>query len=153
MAPRGAGGLGAGAPYSDEFSKAQSSTRQHPPHFELFWHGKKYDRERRSWLVKDLIFENGIGLASGQWGTAKTFGMLDLSASVMTGTPFAGREIIRRGGVVFIAAEGASEIPIRLEGLVEKLRPSASSKGALGQVTAADLDSLPCRGLPEPPEQ
>ena len=98
--------------------------------FELFWHGKEYNRELRSWLVKDLIPETGQGLASGQWGTAKTFTVLDLAASVMTITPFAGREVARQGGVLFVAAEGAYEIPIRLKGVVEeKLRPAALASG------------------------
>ena len=120
--------------------------------FELFWHGKDYDRARRSWLVKELIPETGQGLASGQWGTAKTFVVLDLAASIMTATPFAGREIGRHGGVVFVAAEGASEIPIRLEGVVEqKLRPEASrarhrtTRLRRPGVAAVCLD----RGLPE----
>ena len=42
------------------------------PIFELFWHGKAYNRELRSWLVEEMIPETGLGLASGQWGTAKT---------------------------------------------------------------------------------
>jgi hypothetical protein len=66
--------------------------------------------------------------------------VLDLSASVMTATPFAGRDIIRQGGVLFVAAEGANQIPIRLEGVVEqKLRPEAAS----GQPMSADLAALP----------
>lgn len=69
---------------------------------------------------------------------AKTFVVLDLAAAIMTATAFAGREINRRGGVVFVAAEGASEMPIRLEGVVEqKLRP------VLGQAGSADLKKLP----------
>ena len=52
-------------------------------------------------------------------GGGKTFGALDLSASVMTGLPFAGRKVMRQGGVLFIAPEGAFEIPIRLRGIVQ----------------------------------
>ena len=80
--------------------------QQTPPVFELFWHGNEYDRELRSWLVKDLILETGQGLASGQWGTAKTF-VARSCRVIMTVTAFAGREVVRHGGVVFIAAEGA----------------------------------------------
>ena len=113
---------------------AGQASQQSPQLFELFWHGKEYNRELRSWLVKDLILETGQGLASGQWGTAKTFTVLDLAASVMTSTPFAGREVVRQGGVLFVAAEGAYEIPIRLKGVVEeKLRPAALASGILGQ--------------------
>ncbi len=31
------------------------------------------------------------GAGGGQWGAGKTFGVLDMSGSVMTGEPFAGR--------------------------------------------------------------
>ena len=123
-----------------ERARPRSKARQL---FELFWHGKEYNRELRSWLVKDLILETGQGLASGQWGTAKTFTVLDLAASVMTITPFAGREVVRQGGVLFVAAEGAYEIPIRLKGVVEqKLRPAALAKG-FGTGQTADLEKLP----------
>lgn len=89
------------------------------PPLDLFWHGEKDGRQARSWLVRDLIPEKGHGLAAGQWGAAKTFAMIDLCASIMTGQPFAGREIVRRGGVLFVAAEGACEIPIRLQGVID----------------------------------
>jgi AAA domain len=116
-----------------------------PAPIEIFWHGKDYDRAARTWLVKDLIPETGHGLASGQWGACKTFGVIDLSASVMTGASFAGREISGRGGVLFIAAEGASEIPIRLRGVVDhKLR--LNNMGA-----AADLENLPFAWIEECP--
>jgi AAA domain len=115
-----------------------------PAPVEIFWHGDERKRKARPWLVKEMIPETGQGLASGQWGAGKTFAAIDLSASVMTATPFAGREVARRGGVLFIAAEGASEIPIRLQGVVEhKLRPDALVSGAAGNPTATDLDRLP----------
>jgi hypothetical protein len=63
----------------------------------------------------------------------------------MTGTPFAGREVRRRGGVLFVAAEGASEIPARLEDVVDhKLRPN-------GAITGVDLDNLPFAWIEECP--
>jgi hypothetical protein len=112
---------------------------------EIFWHGKEYNRAARSWLVKDLILDTGHGLASGQWGACKTFGVLDLSASVMTGTSFAGREVCRRGGVLFIAAEGANEIPVRLKGVVDHKLRLNDLEGA------ADLDNLPFAWIEECP--
>jgi hypothetical protein len=123
-------------------NQRQGEPQTQPSPFELLWHGKDYNRPRRSWLVKELIPETGQGLASGQWGTAKTFCMIDLAASVATATPFAGREISRRGGVLFVAAERASEIPVRLQGVVDhKLRPAANPFS--GQAILADLDRLP----------
>ncbi|MGC5779832.1 ATP-binding protein [Methylobacterium sp. NFXW15] len=97
--------------------------------FALRWHGDADPNADRAWLVRDLIPETGKGLASGQWGAGKTFAVLDLGASVMTGQPFAGRKVARQGGVLFIAAEGAYEIPIRLRGLVQgKLGPEAPER-------------------------
>src|SRR5262249_31765589 len=68
----------------------------------------------------DLIPDVGKGLISGQWGTYKTFTAFELAFCVMTGTPFLGFEVVRRGGVLFIALEGQSEIPIRLLGLINE---------------------------------
>ena len=123
---------------------AGQAPQQSPSIFELFWHGTKYDRETRAWLVKDMIPETGQGLASGQWGTAKTFVGMDLAAEVMLGGTFAGRDVVRKGGVLFVAAEGASEIPVRLEGLVEqKLRPNLLNLGLSEQSVTEFLDALP----------
>jgi hypothetical protein len=132
---------------------ASAPTQPPPQPIEIFWHGKTKNNAPRSWLVKDLIPERGKGLASGQWGAAKTFCMLDLAASTMTAAPFAGREVARRGGVLFVAAEGATEIPIRLQGLVEhKLQPAALATGAMGSPIAADLEALPFAWIEETPD-
>ncbi|WP_347264456.1 bifunctional DNA primase/polymerase [Nitrobacter sp.] len=135
-----------------EQPRAESASTNGGSVIEIFWHGKNYSRPPRSWLAKDLIPETGNGLLAGQWGTAKTFTALDLSACTMTGTPFAGREIVRKGGVLFIAAEGASEIPIRLQGVVDhKLAPLKLSKGAAGDPFDADLERLPFAWIEECP--
>ena len=119
---------------------------------ELFWHGDRQDQEARAWLIDKLLPETGAGLMSGQWGTAKTFVAVDISASVMTATPFAGRAVSRRGGVLFVAAEGAGEIPIRLTGVVEqKLRPTSLAAGATGNPLDANLDRLPFAWIEECP--
>jgi hypothetical protein len=91
--------------------------------FPLRWHGDQDFNFQPKWLVKNMLPETGAGLLSGQWGTFKTFIAIDLAASVMTGGSFAGRPVKRKGGVLFIAAEGASEIPIRLHGLAEAKYP------------------------------
>lgn len=119
---------------------------------EVFWHGAAADRPARSWLVENLIPQTGHGLAAGQWGAAKTFTVLDLSASVATATPFAGRPVSRRGGTLFVAAEGSSEIPVRLQAAIDhKLRPLALSKGALGEPINVDLGNLPFAWVEECP--
>jgi hypothetical protein len=108
--------------------------------FPLRWHGEADPSINRKWLIKKLLSETGVGLISGQWGTAKTFIAMDLSFSVMTGHPFAGRAVKRKGGVLFIAAEGASEIPIRLAGLVETKLPD--HKGRLPFAWAESCPTL-----------
>jgi hypothetical protein len=85
----------------------------------LRWHGDIDVRDSRPWAVQDLLPEVGSGLLSGQWGTYKTFTGFDLAHAVMSGEPFLGFEVVRRGGVLFIAAEGQSEVAIRLQGVIE----------------------------------
>jgi hypothetical protein len=85
----------------------------------VYWHGQVDYRESRPYLVQDCIPEVGHGLISGQWGTFKTFSVFDLAHSCMSGEPFLGYEIMRRGGVLLIAVEGGSEVPIRLQAVIE----------------------------------
>jgi AAA domain len=85
---------------------------------ETFWHGDSNVAEA-SWLVKNLLPEVGTALLSGQWGLYKSFALLDLGASVITGNPFAGHRVVRRGGVLVFAAEGAGTFPKRLKGLAQ----------------------------------
>jgi AAA domain len=93
---------------------------------------------------------------SGQWGMAKTFVALDLAASIVSGNEFAGHETVRRGGVLFIAAEGASEISIRLQAVVqEKLVPHVEAVRASGDyflhASYGNLDQLPFAWIEECP--
>jgi hypothetical protein len=75
----------------------------------------------RRWLIKNVLPEIGHGVLSGQWGTYKTFMVLELAYSIMTGNAFAKRfKVKRRSGVLLIAAEGASEVAVRLEALARE---------------------------------
>jgi AAA domain/RepB DNA-primase from phage plasmid len=91
--------------------------------FPLYWHGEVDPSESRAWLIGDLLPEAGKGLVSGQSGLFKTFVMLDLAAAVMAGAVFIDLPVLRRGGVLFIAAEGASEIPVRLAAVFKTKYP------------------------------
>jgi hypothetical protein len=117
----------------------------------LRWHRDADLNAERAWLVRDLVGETGKGLLSGQWGSAKTFIALDLSGCVMTGAPFAGRKVLRRGGVLFIAPEGASEIPIRLKGLVAGKLSGAISAGNILRKPTVDPSDLPFAWIEECP--
>jgi AAA domain len=84
-------------------------------------------RPIRSWLIKRLLATTAHGLIAGQWGTYKTFVALDLAACVMTGQSFLGRAVKRQSGVLFIAAEGAEEVRLRVDAVV---REKCGTQGA-----------------------
>jgi hypothetical protein len=65
------------------------------------------------WLVKNLLPESGVALLAGQYAAAKTFVGIDLGLSVCLDRQFLGRRV-RPGGVLWIAAEGAGEIDLRI---------------------------------------
>jgi hypothetical protein len=83
----------------------------------LIWHGERPSTPP-AMLVEGLLPESGIVIFAGQSGMSKTFGAVDLSFSVMTGIDFADHKVLRRGGVLWLAAEGENEVFSRLEGLI-----------------------------------
>lgn len=87
--------------------------------FKIYWHGQIDYRESRPQLIQDVLPEVGCGLMSGQWGTFKTFAADDMAHACMSGEPFLGHDVVRRGGVLFIAVEGANEVPIRMQAVIE----------------------------------
>jgi hypothetical protein len=91
------------------------------------------------WLVKNLLPETGAGLMSGQWGTFKTTTALDLAVSVMAGSSFADRFLIkRRGGVAYFAVEGSGGLKSRLNTIAQERHIT----GALPFAWRADCPSL-----------
>jgi hypothetical protein len=80
------------------------------------------------WLVYDRIPESGVGLLSGQTGTYKSFQLIDLAVAVATGQNWLGRELCRPGGVLYIAAEGIGNLPLRFNAVIrDKLLPQVSA--------------------------
>ena len=70
-----------------------------------------------------------------QYATGKTFVGADVAGSVLTGLDFMGQEVCRRGGVLWLAAEGEAEVEARLGGVMNgKLRVVLDGK--------TDLDTL-----------
>src|SRR5262249_28705054 len=80
----------------------------------MYAHGDPDPRPLKSWLVKGLIPACGHGLLAGQWGTYKSFIALELATALMTAQPFLGGMVKRQCGVLFLAAEGADEMRLRL---------------------------------------
>jgi hypothetical protein len=110
--------------------------------YQIHWHGEPDDSPMREWLVENTLPKVGTGLLSGQWGTYKTFIAMHLSGCVMAKLPFAGREVHRQGGVLFIAVEGQEEIKIRLQAVIEdKVAPALDSKEE--EFAPLDIEHMP----------
>ncbi len=92
---------------------ANESAAETPPSA-LVWYGDK-PPEPPPMLVRDLLPQAQIGFIAGVYSAGKTFVAGDLAVCVMLATPFAGREIVRPGGVLWLAAEGANEIDARIK--------------------------------------
>jgi hypothetical protein len=84
----------------------------------MYGHGDPDPQPLKSWLIKHLMPTVGHGLLSGQWGTGKTFTAFDLAAALTTGQPFLGHPVKRQCGVLLIAAEGSSEVRLRLDAVI-----------------------------------
>ncbi len=96
-------------------ARATSSIRLH-------WYDDD-DEPDQPWLIHGLMPETGCGLISGQWGAYKSSAALDLSAAVITGSDFLGHSIMRRGGVLYLAAEGGSGVKKRFRAILEDKYP------------------------------
>jgi len=110
-----------------------------------------------AWLVRERVPQQGVGLLSGMYSTFKSFMLLDLSGSVMTGLPFLKASTIRRGGVLIFAAEGANSLPMRTMALIEhRLAKETDDHPDLFKRSEIDLRRLPfsyvahCRPLLDP---
>ena len=109
-----------------------------------WWHGDKRPDLNRAWRVDGLLPTVGTALISGQWGTYKTFLALDLSlALMMPGATFAGRQVIEPCGVLYIAKEGAFEIPLRLQCGLEAKFPDYQEEYLDGRLPFAMSQECP----------
>jgi hypothetical protein len=80
-------------------------------------------RPRPRWRVKNLLPETGVALIYGPTGSGKTFLSLDLVASIIGGVCWGRSElIVRRGRVMYVAAEGPGGFRNRVEALKKEDR-------------------------------
>ena len=101
---------------NEDVDQPQPDPRLPPLHA----HGDADPRPLKSWLIKNLLPQVGKGLISGQWGAGKTFVGFELTAVLLTGQPFHGHMVKRQCGVLWIAAEGAGEVRLRLEAVIRE---------------------------------
>jgi hypothetical protein len=82
-------------------------------------------------LVDEALPSVGVALMSGQWGMHKTFAAFDLAGSLMTMASFAGHPVLRKGGTLWLAAEGQGQVRVRLEAIGrEKVAKAGTADGA-----------------------
>lgn len=67
-----------------------------------------------AWLDRGMVFS-----VVGQYGSAKTFALLDMAMSVATGLPWLGESIHHTGPVLYVVAEGGYTIGPRVRGWLE----------------------------------
>jgi hypothetical protein len=117
---------------TEEFKPQSKDGQGRSSSIKLTWHGEDANDPLVAWLVEEMLYQEGVALIAGQWGTYKTFVAIDLATSVMTKTPFAGRSVNRQGGVLFIAAEGQAQVRVRLKGAaLGKVAQIAPDDGAM----------------------
>ena len=83
----------------------------------LIWYGNSPPTPP-NYLVDETLPEIGLATIGGQYGSAKTFIGADLASAIMVGGDFAGKTVARRGGVLWLAAEGENEIETRIQAAV-----------------------------------
>lgn len=73
-----------------------------------------------AWLIYKLIGECSLGLLCGKFSTFKTFLLTALAVAAMTGTKFAGRRVVKTGGVLFVTLEDQDATYGRLRAALEQ---------------------------------
>lgn len=88
-----------------------------PPKADLFgvWFHGDAPPQPVPMLIERLLPAADLSILAGQSGAGKSFVGCDASAAVMTKKPFFGCDVTEKTGVIYIAAEGASSIPMRIE--------------------------------------
>ena len=101
-------------------NKPENESDQESHGSSLRWYGETDPFADQKWLVQSLLPERGSGLLSGQTATYKTFVALDIAAAVIAGNSFLNFPIRLNGGVLYVAAEGADTISLRVRAVIEE---------------------------------
>ena len=109
----------------------------------ILWAGDADGSRAQLFVIDEVIHADTVGQIWGSHGTLKTMLALDMGACVATGKPWRGHRT-RKGGVIYVAAEGGGGI----EGRIAALRvhhPELPPKALVAVRSAVDLrDAKEC---------
>jgi hypothetical protein len=106
-----------------EAISGSKTNRQAPPEepregqrdkFKVLTAGEFLSRPRPEWIVKGVLPCAEIALITAPWGAGKSALAWDLGAAIQRGVDWHGRRV-RKGRVVYLVAEGASDFRNRIE--------------------------------------
>jgi AAA domain/Bifunctional DNA primase/polymerase, N-terminal len=102
-----------------------------------------------AYLIGETLPETGLAIVGGQFGAAKTFIVADLAAALRVGGDFAGRPVKRQGGTLWLAAEGANELDMRVYAAIAARGGDPDAR----QPFARQSGAVPCLGEREALDQ
>jgi hypothetical protein len=109
----------------------------------LIWYGDEPPTSPKC-LVENTLPESGLAIVGGQYMLGKTFIGADLAGAVMNGGAFIDEPVLRKGAVLWFAAEGENEIEGRVRAAAEKKfggkgpQPFARQAGNVPLLTTPD---------------
>ena len=130
---------------SQEWEQLHNEASSGPATSLLIWYGDE-PPPPPPYLVRNTLPETGLAMIAGQTTLGKTFIGADLAGAVMTKGNFAGEPVLRRGGVLWFAAEGETAIEGRVRAAVENKfggsGPQPFARQAGGVPLLTDPDAL-----------
>jgi hypothetical protein len=126
---------------SDDYGQRAASSDPSPTQTAspgLIWYGQSPPKPPPS-LVDETLPETGIAIVAGQYGAGKTFVGGALVAAVITGSDFAGRAVNRKGGALWLAAEGENEIEGRVRAALARVGETAERQPFCRQAGSVPL--------------
>ncbi|HEY5793729.1 MAG TPA: AAA family ATPase [Bosea sp. (in: a-proteobacteria)] len=114
----GQGGAADGVPNDegDDWSNTGTGADNYDKRFAFTpWKDIAFNLDDDFWLVDELLPLQGLAVVYGPAKNYKTFAVSDVAFAVALGKPWAGRKV-SQGPVVYIAAEGAPGLHMRVEG-------------------------------------
>ena len=97
------------------FVHPRSTGSGQPQALKWYYRGEKVPLPPLGWLVQGMVPRHGVGIIAGASGTGKSYLAMELAGAVLLGTEFAGHEIKKIGGVLWLAAETPQHVPPRLD--------------------------------------